>query len=1044
MKIKKVEIQAFRAYREKENGTFDFTIKDDEGVSVVANFVSIYAPNGFGKSSFYDAVEWAFTDRLDRYEDAIYESAARETKTKEEALKVLRNHDSPPGLATSVKVYTTNEEIFNELGTPRKTSIDLNLKKKKLEDGTEKYREIFLSQDAIDHFIRGVSPEIRYKEFMAFFGGKTEVLRHELQSLYLETSSILKDIQEEEVELNTEIAKPLDGAIVDSFYETATHIKNSDVELESISESFFEMDMGALAEELARNKVRVRNALSDLDQEIEVVNLLSDKSNDYLSSLSELTGAIEYQSSINKSLADCRTLNAFDIEFKEGVRQKDDCLRNMSRHNKVSECLVDFRAFLLERDIASKAVQNYEEKLAGVITEIESNTSLSGFFSETILKLRENMLTWEALSNGAVNVYSRVNTLRSELKILHDSEPIKKAQLKAAQNEILISENHISKVNNIALNVESITSEELSLIDVDPVMLSSFREISKEFVAVQGRIDHLKSVLKGLESQHNLFEKLTSLGREVLALHPTDNCPLCQQKFASFDELNKAIDENSNIRKIVQDTVAQVDRQNKLLEELNNQRKENMLFLAQRKEAKLKSIEKVLAEKLSEVSGFQDLLSRDVARVNAINSELINQQAVVLNLSEGDLRLRVNQELKDFADKISKTQSTLNGFNSKLESLSELSGQLQAEINELKLKISSIEANPVYRQVTEYMEEHRQPVENHTAFFLSLASQYEIGVAKIDEKLKALSEKILDVNERLKNSGLSANQEALINELVQVESKIMEVREKLSAFTRQYTSIVGEALSDDTDVSEMLAIALESADSRRDEKKSVLASLELLDSLSELLVPFISKEAAKNKLAQLSVKKTEHALLCERLVAEINQVNEVLGKQLDFVFYTDLINAIYRKIDPHPSFKEIKFAFGFGVKDKPCLNVFVSENSGDGDRERVISPLLHFSSAQLNILSLSIFLARALHAKDKDGQPLDVILIDDPIHSMDSINILSTIDLLRGLAVNHDKQIIISTHDENFYELLKRKLPTEYCPSKFLRLKTFGEVSTDS
>jgi len=1044
MKIKRVEIQAFRAYREKENGIFDFTIKDNEGGYVAANFVSIYAPNGFGKSSFYDAVEWAFTNRLDRYEDSIYESAAREIKSKEDALKVLRNHDSPPGLATSVTVYTTNEEIFNELGTTRKNSIDVNLKKKKLEDGTEKYREIFLSQDAIDHFIRGVSPEIRYKDFMAFFGGGTEVLRHELQTLYFETSSILEGMEKEEIELNSEVAKPLDGAIVDSFYETVAHVSGFDVKLESISESLFEMDMDALAEELARTKINIRSSIGDLDQEIETVSLFSDKSSEYLSNLSELAGAIEYQANINRSLADCRTLSAFDFELQECLRQKDDCLRSISRHNKVSECLVEFRDFFLEREVACTTVKNLEEKLTGVITEIESTTFLSGIVSEATLKLRENLLTWEALSNGAVNVYNRVSTLRGELKVLHDGEPAKSAQLKAAQNEVLIFEKNISQVKNISFNVEQVTPEELSLIDVDPAMLSSLRELSKEFIDVQGRVGHLNGLLKGLESQYNLFERLTSLGREVLALHPADNCPLCQQSFSSIEELNKAIDGNTNIRKIVQDTVAEIDRQNKLLEQLDNQRKENMLFLAQRKEAKLKSFEKKLSEKFLEVSKLKDSISRDTARINAINSDVINQQSIVFNLSEGDLRLRINEELKDFAEKIRNSQSTMDGVNSKLESLSELRGQLQTEVNTLKLKISSVDVNSLYRQVTEYLEEHHQPIESFSTFFPALASQYEANLVRIDEQLKLVSEKTLDVNERLKNSELSANQEALIDELVRVEGRIAEVREKLSAFIRQYTAIVGEAPGDDSDISEVLADALESAESRRNVCKGILTSLELLSSLSELLAPFISKESAKNKLAQLVVEKAEHASLRDRLVAEINQVNEVLSKQLDFVFYTDLINAIYRKIDPHPSFKEVRFAFGFGVKDKPCLNVFVSESATEGECERVISPLLHFSSAQLNILSLSIFLARALHAKDKDGKPLDVILIDDPIHSMDSINILSTIDLLRGLAVNHDKQIIISTHDENFYELLKRKLPTEYCPSKFLRLKTFGEVSIDS
>ena len=63
MKIKEVEIEGFRAYKLKKDGTFDFTIDGEQP----SNFVAIYAPNGFGKSSFYDAVEWALTNNLERY-----------------------------------------------------------------------------------------------------------------------------------------------------------------------------------------------------------------------------------------------------------------------------------------------------------------------------------------------------------------------------------------------------------------------------------------------------------------------------------------------------------------------------------------------------------------------------------------------------------------------------------------------------------------------------------------------------------------------------------------------------------------------------------------------------------------------------------------------------------------------------------------------------------------------------------------------------------------------------------------------------------------
>ncbi|KQA26051.1 hypothetical protein AAY53_12180 [Vibrio metoecus] len=110
------------------------------------------------------------------------------------------------------------------------------------------------------------------------------------------------------------------------------------------------------------------------------------------------------------------------------------------------------------------------------------------------------------------------------------------------------------------------------------------------------------------------------------------------------------------------------------------------------------------------------------------------------------------------------------------------------------------------------------------------------------------------------------------------------------------------------------------------------------------------------------------------------------------------------------------------------------------ERGDIISPMLYFSAAQLNILSLSVFLANALHATDKSGAPLDVIMIDDPIQSMDSINVLATIDLLRNVSERFNKQIIISTHDENFFGLLKRKIPTDVFNSKFLQLESFGVV----
>ena len=63
MKFKKIEISAFRIYDKAENATFDFSLNEN----VTADFVSIYAPNGYGKTSFYDAVEWGMTNNIQRF-----------------------------------------------------------------------------------------------------------------------------------------------------------------------------------------------------------------------------------------------------------------------------------------------------------------------------------------------------------------------------------------------------------------------------------------------------------------------------------------------------------------------------------------------------------------------------------------------------------------------------------------------------------------------------------------------------------------------------------------------------------------------------------------------------------------------------------------------------------------------------------------------------------------------------------------------------------------------------------------------------------------
>jgi exonuclease SbcC len=83
-KIRTITIQGFRGYDSKQ--VFDLTTAAGQPASLVV----LYAPNGFGKTSFFDAVEWALTGQIKRFadNDVIKKSAERQRG------RILHNYDS--------------------------------------------------------------------------------------------------------------------------------------------------------------------------------------------------------------------------------------------------------------------------------------------------------------------------------------------------------------------------------------------------------------------------------------------------------------------------------------------------------------------------------------------------------------------------------------------------------------------------------------------------------------------------------------------------------------------------------------------------------------------------------------------------------------------------------------------------------------------------------------------------------------------------------------------------------------------------------------
>ncbi|HEX4739034.1 MAG TPA: AAA family ATPase [Allosphingosinicella sp.] len=126
-----------------------------------------------------------------------------------------------------------------------------------------------------------------------------------------------------------------------------------------------------------------------------------------------------------------------------------------------------------------------------------------------------------------------------------------------------------------------------------------------------------------------------------------------------------------------------------------------------------------------------------------------------------------------------------------------------------------------------------------------------------------------------------------------------------------------------------------------------------------------------------------------------------------------LFQKIYSRIDPHPTFRVTQMTASL-ERGKGRLNLGILDPDAGTDA-RDAGPLL--SSSQLNSYAVALFLAMNLALPTLK---LDVTILDDPLQSLDSLNLLGLVDVLRRFRAH--RQIIVSTHEDRLVGLLTRKL----------------------
>ena len=134
--------------------------------------------------------------------------------------------------------------------------------------------------------------------------------------------------------------------------------------------------------------------------------------------------------------------------------------------------------------------------------------------------------------------------------------------------------------------------------------------------------------------------------------------------------------------------------------------------------------------------------------------------------------------------------------------------------------------------------------------------------------------------------------------------------------------------------------------------------------------------------------------------------------EAELVRLEPLLQRIYATVDPHPEFRIVKL---LSRMYRGSGRVLVEVE--DPEHRYRKAPRAYLSSSQMNLLAVSVFLALNLGIPTL---PLRVAILDDPLQSLDDLNLLGLIDLLKRM--RGERQLMVSTHDSRFASLLERKL----------------------
>jgi chromosome segregation ATPase len=689
---------------------------DPYSVDDIENFVN----NRNNTKSSLDELMQAIIGKINFFESELASSAVK-IKTTEELLsnEHAENEKNKESIKESgeliAKLKTDNEDLLQQIDKIRKTGDSSDVEKKSIIDDLNK--QIAANNAEI--------AELRKKNEKYAF-------RNDLQIKVIDqhikkNEKLVKDL----ARLQNAI-KFINNNAVFSSANLKKEIAELNDALNSVNEKISELenDKDANAKEIERLKNDEKRILEEeLAKVTELHNYIANAENERLSlneKLSQLSVEIETLSNANKKLQDeINNLSGDTSNLNDELIAKNAELASLNEKNSILNAQID--ALSGENGDVNKELTTLNEqnnKLNERITEltdqinklnlqIDNNTREHG---DRIAELQNQ------IENNTHNHDNRVAELQNQID----------NNTREHEERVADLQNQINNLNSNAINL----NDELSAKNADLVSLNEKNnKLNAQIDALSGENGDVNNKLASLfEQNNNLNEKIAELTEQIekLNLQIVNNTREYEARIA---ELQNQIENNNR-------------KQGELIDELQNQIKNNALNSDERDA----EMQKQIADKVAEIEKNNKTIENLNEQLKQFESEIIQyskQYDALLaeNAEQKTTIAQLRKDLEDLTSKKSELEGRIDDLNTQLMSGDDINNTILAEKNKLQNELDTIQKelankNEALNKLTELVSSIREAVE----------------IAKNDDKEGAIVEKINTLKKN--NKDLTAENQA--------------------------------------------------------------------------------------------------------------------------------------------------------------------------------------------------------------------------------------------------------------------------------------------